>query len=102
MTEGWRSVFPEKAIALSQVTDKLQYIKLYQVSHSTGRDCTHYFRGDIVVVRDAEVYYNVNDHYLTSFFTCLTIHVLKYDVNNYSVSLLFRRYMIKDISNNIK
>ena len=86
---------------MSQVTDKLQYIKLYQVSHSTGRDCTHYFSGDIVVVRDAEIYY-VNDHCLTSFFTCLTIHVLNYEVNNYSVSLLFRRYMIKDISNNIE
>jgi hypothetical protein len=44
----------EKTIALSQVTDKLQYIKLYQVSHSTGRDYTHYFSGDIVVVRDVE------------------------------------------------
>ena len=86
---------------MSQVTDKLQYIKLYQVSHSTGRDCTHYFSGDIVVVRDAEIYY-VNDHCLTSFFTYLTIYVLNYDVNNYSVSLLFRRYMIKDISNNIE
>ena len=86
---------------LSWVTKTEKTTALSQVSHSTGRDCTHYFSGDIVVVRDAEIYY-VNDHCLTSFFTCLTIYVLNYDVNNYSVSLLFRRYMIKDISNNIE